>query len=104
MSARHAPVVAAALLAAAGLLTSCALGPGYGDGYVGVGYVGDYYEPWGYDYGGWGGRYHVGPPPGGRWRGGGGHPVGGGRPGGGYGGGHGGGGGRSAPSIPGRPR
>ena len=109
MSTRRAPLAAAAaLLAAAGLLTSCAVGPGYDDGYVGVGYVGDYYEPWGYDYGGWGGRYHVGPPRGdygrrGYWRGGG-HPVGGGRPGGGFGRGHGGGGGRSAPSIPGRPR
>jgi hypothetical protein len=63
-----------------------------------VGYVGGYYEPYGYEYGGWGPGYHVGP-----WRGGG-HPD--------Y---HGGGGGhapayrpapagRSAPSIPGRSR
>ena len=31
------------------------------DGSVGVGYVGGYYEPYGYDYGGWGGGYRVGP-------------------------------------------
>jgi hypothetical protein len=31
------------------------------DGEVGVGYVGGYYEPYGYDYGGWGGGYRVGP-------------------------------------------
>jgi hypothetical protein len=28
---------------------------------VGVGYDGGYYEPYGYDYGGWGGTYFVGP-------------------------------------------
>lgn len=91
-----------------GLLAGCAVGPGYDgygyDGYAGadVGYVGDYWEPWGYDYGGWGGRYRVGPP-GGHWRGDGGHGhVGGeaGHP----SGGHFGGGGRAAPSIPRRPR
>jgi hypothetical protein len=86
------------LVAGAGFMAAaCAVG-GYGgpDGYVegDVGYVGGYYEPWGYEYGGWGGRYHVGPPRG-NWghEGGrppsGGHPVHGGRP---------------APSIPGRPR
>ncbi len=26
-----------------------------------VGYSGGYYEPYGYDYGGWGGAYRVGP-------------------------------------------
>jgi hypothetical protein len=30
-------------------------------GEVGVGYVGGYYEPYGYDYGGWGPGYAVGP-------------------------------------------
>ena len=78
-------------------------GPGY-DGYGGVdvGYVGDYWEPWGYDYGGWGGHYHVGPPRGGAWHEDGAHPA---R----FGdarhgpGGHA-GGGRAAPSIPRRPR
>jgi len=109
-SGSRAPLVAAALLAALGL-ASCAVGvgPGYGDsGYVGVGYVGDYYEPCCYGGGGgwgWGGRYHVGPPPGGGPRGGGPRPGGGGVGHGAPGGGHG-GGGRSAPSIPsgGHPR
>lgn len=32
---------------------------GYGG--VGVSYVGGYYEPYGYDYGGWGPDYVVGP-------------------------------------------
>jgi hypothetical protein len=31
------------------------------DGSVGVGYDAGYYEPYGYEYGGWGGGYHVGP-------------------------------------------
>ena len=85
-------IAGAALL----VVAACAVGvggPGYG-GYDGVGYVVGYYEPGGYDYGGWGGRYRVGPP-----RGGAGHDGGraaaGGRPT---------GGGRAAPSIPGRPR
>jgi hypothetical protein len=66
------------------------------DGSVGVGYAGGYYEPYGYEYGGWGPGYAVGP----------------------YRDGHGGynrdrghapafrpaPGGRSMPSIPGRPR
>jgi hypothetical protein len=100
MSGLRAPVAAAVLLAAVGILTSCAVGPGYGgDGYVGVGYVGGYYDPCCYDYGGWGGRYHVGPPPGGGPRPG--PRPGGGRLGGGHGGGHSGG---RAPSIPGHPR
>lgn len=86
------------------ILAACAVGVG-GPGYDGeVGYVGGYYEPWGYDYGGWGGRYRVGPP-----RGGFGHDDGRGHPGGGeHADGHGGPGGhsigRAAPSIPGRPR
>jgi hypothetical protein len=86
-------------------LAACAVGvggAGYDGGYadVGVGYEGGFYEPYGYDYGGWGGRYHVGPPRGPRGGGGEGHPGGaGGRP-----TGHPGGGGRPAPSIPGRPR
>jgi hypothetical protein len=68
-----------------GLVAACAVGYGGGgyDGSVGVGYVGGFYEPCCYDYGGWGGgggRYHVGPP-----RGGDRHDV-----------GH----GRAAPSIP----
>lgn len=31
------------------------------DSSVGVGYDSGYYEPYGYDYGGWGGAYRVGP-------------------------------------------
>ncbi len=42
-------------------LSGCAV-EGVGvDGGVGVGYVGGYYEPYGYDYGGWGPGYAVGP-------------------------------------------
>jgi hypothetical protein len=44
-----------------GLGACIATGPGYGGG-VGVGYIGGVYEPNGYDYGGWGGNYQVGPP------------------------------------------
>lgn len=86
------------------LVSACAVeGGGYGyGGDVDVGYVGGVYEPYGYDYGGWGGGYRVGPPRGGPgygggWRGGG-HPGGHGAPGipggphGGGGGPHGGGG------------
>jgi hypothetical protein len=47
-----------AALGAAGL-SSCAV-DGVG-GSVGIGYVGGYYEPYGYDYGGWGPGYAVGP-------------------------------------------
>jgi hypothetical protein len=48
------------------LLSAC-VATGYGgDVGVGIGYVGDYYQPCCYDYGGWGGRYRVGPPRGGR--------------------------------------
>jgi hypothetical protein len=92
-------IIAGASLA---VVAACAVGgyDGYAGGDVDVGYVGGYYEPCCYDYGGWGGRYRVGPPRGGVEHGGGehgggahpspgGHPVGGGRP---------------APSIPGRPR
>ncbi len=76
---------------------------------VGVGYEGDYvggvYEPYGYDYGGWGRGYRVGPPRRGYGRGPGARP--GGRPGFGGGGGHpyhAAPPGRSMPSIPSRPR
>ena len=76
---------------------------------VGVGYDMDFFQPFGYDYGGWGGEYNVGPWPGGYpqgvggWHGG--APMGGGW--------HGGGGGagpmrpagppHAMPSIPLRP-
>jgi hypothetical protein len=41
-------------------LSACVAGVGY-DGDVGVGYSPGYVEPIGYDYGGWGGGYRVGP-------------------------------------------
>jgi hypothetical protein len=44
-------------------LSGCVVG-GYG-GDIGVGYVGGVYEPGGYEYGGWGPGYRVGPPRGG---------------------------------------
>jgi hypothetical protein len=44
--------------------TSC-LVAGYGDGGASVGYIGGVYEPGGYEYGGWGPGYRVGPPRGG---------------------------------------
>jgi hypothetical protein len=79
------------------LLQACAV---TADGYGGdVGYVGGFYEPYGYEYGGWGPDYRVGPPRGGDW---GGHGGDGGDHGG-HGGG-GGGGGHGAPSIPGGSR
>jgi hypothetical protein len=40
-------------------VSACAVDGVSGD--VGVGYVGGYYEPYGYDYGGWGPGYAVGP-------------------------------------------
>lgn len=76
------------------LLQACAVtADGYGDG---VGYVGGFYEPYGYEYGGWGSDYRVGPP---RADFGDGHGA--------HGGPHGGGGGpggHGAPSIPGGAR
>jgi hypothetical protein len=52
------------------VLHACAVDGVGVDGSVGVGYVGGYYEPYGYDYGGWGGGYRVGPGWGGDRRGG----------------------------------
>ena len=61
------------------VLTACIAGGYGGEGYGSVGYVGgDYYVPGGYEYGGWGSGYRVGPPRGGD------HPA----------------RGRAAPSIP----
>lgn len=80
------------LLALTGLV-GCVAGVGY-SGDVGVGYYPGYIEPYGYDYGGWGGDYRVGPPRGGYGYRGGGHGGDGHR-----GDGHG-GGGRAPPSIP----
>jgi hypothetical protein len=65
--------MAAALGALALTLLSACEVTGVGvDTSVGVGYVGGYYEPYGYEYGGWGGGYRVGPGRGGDRRGG--HP------------------------------
>jgi hypothetical protein len=74
------------------IVSGCAV-TGVGYGYDAEGYVGGVYEPYGYDYGGWGGRYRVGPPRG--------DYHGGDRRGGDRGGGH---GGHGAPSIPSGPR
>jgi hypothetical protein len=44
-------------------------GSGYGPGYEGganIGFGVDYYEPFGFDYGGWGPDYRSGPPRGGQ--------------------------------------
>jgi len=55
------------------ILNACAVESVGVDGSVGyVGYDAGYYEPWGYEYGGWGGGYRVGPGRGGDRRGG--HP------------------------------
>ena len=89
-------------LSVVGILAACVVGGD--DGAVGVGYVGGYYAPSGYDYGGWGRGYHVAPPRGGDWRGEGDRHDGGGAQHGVGGEPHAGGGGRAAPSIPGRPR
>lgn len=44
------------------VLNACVVGgPGY-EGGAEVSYGADFYEPYGYEYGGWGPRYHVGPP------------------------------------------
>ena len=52
---------ALALALALTQLNGCAV-EGVGvDGSVGVGYDAGYYEPYGYEYGGWGPGYRVGP-------------------------------------------
>src|SRR5471032_206636 len=49
-------------LALLAVLNACvAGGAGYDDG-AEISYGADFYEPYGYEYGGWGPRYHVGPP------------------------------------------
>jgi|SRR5665213_2968108 len=49
------------------ILYACVAGGGYGDG-AEVSYGADFYEPFGYEYGGWGPNYRVGPPHGGERR------------------------------------
>jgi len=56
-------IFAAVTLFALMTLAAC-VATGY-DGEVGVGYFGGIYEPGGYEYGGWGPGYRVGPPRGG---------------------------------------
>jgi hypothetical protein len=69
MRARLGWLTAGLAVLALTLLHACAV-TGVGvDGSVGVGYDAGYYEPWGYDYGGWGGGYRVGPGRGGERRG-----------------------------------
>jgi hypothetical protein len=55
-------ILGLALLISVGACTVTGVGVGY-DG--GADYVGGFYEPYGYDYGGWGRGYRVGPPRGG---------------------------------------
>jgi hypothetical protein len=51
------------------LLSGCVVGgAGYEGGGADISYGADFYEPYGYEYGGWGSRYHVGPPRGGERR------------------------------------
>ena len=62
--ARGACRAAMLALVLAALGGCAAVGVGYG-GPVGSAYIGGYYEPYGYPYGGWGPGYRVGPPRGG---------------------------------------
>jgi hypothetical protein len=62
---RHVRISALGILVVSAL-GGCAVSGGGYDGDVGVS-VG-YYEPFGYDYGGWGSGYHVGPAHGGERR------------------------------------
>ena len=71
MNVPRIPWLAPGLALLALLLGSCAV-TGVGvEGSAGYGYDAGYYEPWGYDYGGWGHGYRVGPGRGGDRRGGG---------------------------------
>jgi hypothetical protein len=58
------PLRGVACIVLGALLLGGCVATGYSDGDVGVGvgYVGGFYEPYGYDYGGWGRGYRVGPP------------------------------------------
>jgi len=58
---RAASMIGFACALSFAVLSGCAV-EGVGvDGSVGVDYVGGYYEPYGYEYGGWGPGYAVGP-------------------------------------------
>jgi hypothetical protein len=63
---RQGWMLAAGLTLVLGGLAGCVASVGgYDDAYVGGWYGGGIYEPSGYEYGGWGSGYHVGPPRGG---------------------------------------
>jgi hypothetical protein len=66
--AQHLRITGLALLLVVGVDGCVATGPGYGGG-VDVGVSTGFYEPYGYDYGGWGAGYYVGPGRGGDRRG-----------------------------------
>jgi hypothetical protein len=69
MKVPHIPWLAPGLALLVLVVSSCAV-TGVGvEGDVGYGYDAGYYEPWGYDYGGWGQGYRVGPGRGGDRRG-----------------------------------
>jgi hypothetical protein len=71
MKAPRIPWLAPGLALLVLVLGSCVV-TGVGvEGTAGYGYDAGYYEPWGYDYGGWGHGYRVGPGRGGDRRGGG---------------------------------
>jgi squid-like protein/heterogeneous nuclear ribonucleoprotein A1/A3 len=77
MTIIHARRLAAALCGIGLMILGACAVTGVGvDGSVGVGYDAGYYEPYGYEYGGWGPGYVVGPGRGGDRRGGGPHPGG----------------------------
>lgn len=63
-AARSAALIA--MLTVVIVMAGCVVdgGGAYGPG-VSIGLGLDYYEPFGFDYGGWGGGYNVGPPRGG---------------------------------------
>jgi hypothetical protein len=68
--AQHLWIAGLALLLVVGIDGCVATGGGY-DGNVDVGVSAGFYEPYGYNYGGWGPGYYVGPGWGGGPRGGG---------------------------------
>lgn len=67
--AQHVRIMGLAFLLVVGVEGCVATGSGY-DGDVDVGVSAGFYEPYGYDYGGWGAGYDVGPGRGGERRGG----------------------------------
>jgi hypothetical protein len=70
MKSRTLLTLGLASLLAVGIGGCVATGAGYDGGGVDVGVSAGFYEPYGYDYGGWGPGYYVGPGRGGERRGG----------------------------------